>query len=95
MLLEDVASSDHHPGCLYPVERSALLLLHQDLIKKTNKLKGKGQLAEDTSERGDACGLDPTLEDEGFPFSQISCTHALKYSGISRRRTKKVKAKRN
>lgn len=32
VLLEDVASSDHHPGGLYPVEGSALLLLHQDLI---------------------------------------------------------------
>lgn len=32
VLLEDVASSDHHPGRLYPVEGSALLLLHQDLI---------------------------------------------------------------
>lgn len=34
VLLEDVASSDHHPGRLYPVESSALLLLHQDLISK-------------------------------------------------------------
>jgi len=38
MLLEDVAGSDHHPGCLDTVERSALLLLHQDLINKTNQL---------------------------------------------------------
>lgn len=38
VLLEDVASSDHHPGCLDTVERSALLLLHQDLINKTNQL---------------------------------------------------------
>lgn len=38
VLLEDVAGSDHHPGCLYPVECSALLLLHQDLINKTNKV---------------------------------------------------------
>lgn len=38
MLLEDVASSDHHPGCLNAVERSALLLLHQDLINKISQL---------------------------------------------------------
>lgn len=39
VLLEDVAGSDHHPGCLDTVERSALLLLHQDLINKTNQLR--------------------------------------------------------
>lgn len=38
VLLEDVASSDHHPGCLDTVKRSALLLLHQDLINKANQL---------------------------------------------------------
>lgn len=37
MLLEDVASSDHHPGCLNTVERSALLLLHQDLISRISQ----------------------------------------------------------
>ena len=31
MLLQDVACSDHHPGCLDTVERSALLLLDQHL----------------------------------------------------------------
>lgn len=40
MLLEDVASSDHHPGCLDSVERSALLLLHQHLIDKIRLTKG-------------------------------------------------------
>lgn len=38
VLLEDVASSDHHPGCLDTVERSALLLLHQDLPNRTSEL---------------------------------------------------------
>lgn len=40
VLLENVASSDHHPSCLNAVERSALLLLHQDLINEISQLKG-------------------------------------------------------
>lgn len=38
MFLEDVAGADHHPGGLDPVEGSALLLLHQDLVGGTQEV---------------------------------------------------------
>lgn len=58
VLLEDVAGADHHPGGLDPVEGSALLLLHQDLVGTTQGVS-EAKRGKWLSQRGMLWGLSP------------------------------------